>query len=65
MTPALAKAAHTHKGTLLQCGLDELAARAEEIHREARDSRTALSGSILEQVQFSLAMLLAHRGDAQ
>ena len=62
---ALARATHTLKGTLLQCGLDELAAQAEEIHHEARDSRMSLSGSLLEQVQFSLAMLVAHRGDAQ
>jgi len=33
---ALGRAAHTIKGTLLQCGLFEEAGRAEEIHRGAR-----------------------------
>ena len=37
--PALGRAAHTLKGTLLQCGLNELAALAEQIHRGTRNDQ--------------------------
>ncbi|WP_319587380.1 PAS domain S-box protein [uncultured Desulfobulbus sp.] len=36
--PTLGRAAHSLKGTLLQCGLDELAAIAEEIYAHAKDA---------------------------
>ncbi len=37
--PAMGRAAHTLKGTLLQCGLFDLANKAEEIHHGARNNR--------------------------
>lgn len=60
--PALARAAHTLRGTLLQCGLDELAEEAETIHLGIRDSSGLPYDSLLERVRSSLAMLVAGEG---
>jgi hypothetical protein len=50
--------AHTLKGTLLQCGLDGLAAKAEEIHNGAKNSHTGSSAGILKQIQAGVKKLM-------
>ncbi len=54
----LGRAAHTLKGTLLQCGLDHLAVKAEEIHHGTRSNSDLPYEQILEQLHSSLAALL-------
>jgi len=56
--PALGRAAHTLKGTLLQCGLDELAAKAEEIDLGARTHSNLNHEWLLEQLSSRLAGLV-------
>ncbi len=54
----LGRAAHTLKGTLLQCGLNELAARAEEIHQESKNTGSKIHVSRLEYLGNELAGLV-------
>ena len=56
--PALGRAMHTLKGTLLQCGLSELAVKAEEMHQSTRSSGAVAYAEILQQLQMDLASLL-------
>jgi PAS domain S-box-containing protein len=56
--PALGRAAHTLKGTLLQCGLHDLAAKAEEIHQGTRVSGAGAYAEILQQLQMGLTSLV-------
>ncbi len=53
----LGRAAHTLKGTLLQCGLTELAQKAEEIHKGTVNSTALPYHTILQQLQRSLESL--------
>jgi CheY-like chemotaxis protein len=53
----LGRAAHTLKGTLLQCGLNDLAAKAEEIHLGVRNNEKLPYGDLLAALQESLAGL--------
>ena len=52
---ALGRAAHTLKGTLLQCGLDELAAKADEMHQGDKNNGTPPYAVLLEQLKGRLA----------
>ncbi|MFH0783595.1 MAG: ATP-binding protein [Pseudomonadota bacterium] len=54
----LGRAAHTLKGTLLQCGLNELAAKAEEIHMGTLGSSPVLYAEILEYLRMNVTNLL-------
>jgi CheY-like chemotaxis protein len=56
--PELSRAAHTLKGTLLQCGLRELAAKAEELHNSQRNNRTVPYAEILKQLHIGVTDLL-------
>ena len=56
--PELGRFAHTLKGTLLQCGLNELAAKAEEIHLGTRTNSDLSHERLLEQLNSSLAGLV-------
>ena len=58
---SLARAAHTLKGTLLQCGLDQLAEQAENIHQLALNHGDS-QYSVLDQLGLALEKLL--RGEA-
>ena len=60
--PALGRAVHTLKGTLLQCGLDALAAKAEEIHQGIRVSGAVSYAEILQHLQLGVTSLLAEGG---
>ena len=60
----LGRAAHTLKGTLLQCGLNELAARAEEIHRESKNAGSKPCASSLEHLGNELAGLVGSNGQS-
>jgi PAS domain S-box-containing protein len=60
--PALSRAAHTLKGTLLQCGLNDLAVLAEDIHHGARDNRELPYDEILDFLRGNLAGLLDESG---
>jgi two-component system, sensor histidine kinase len=53
----LGRAAHTLKGTLLQCGLNDLAAKAEEIHHGVHNNDKLPYGGLLAALQESLADL--------
>ena len=53
----LSRAAHTLKGTLLQCGLNQLAAKAEEIHQGSKSREKLSYTSILEHLSNDLAAL--------
>lgn len=53
----LGRAAHTLKGTLLQCGLSELAAKAEEIHQGVRNHDALPYSDLLARLQESLGGL--------
>jgi signal transduction histidine kinase/DNA-binding response OmpR family regulator len=61
---ALGRAAHTLKGTLLQCGLNELAAKAEEIHRECKGTGSKPHASRLEHLGNELAGLIGSNGQS-
>lgn len=54
----LGRTAHTLKGTLLQCGLKELAGKAEEIHKGVRNNETLPYAHLLERLKNELAELL-------
>ena len=56
--PALGRAVHTLKGTLLQCGLNSLATKAEEIHQGIRGNGVVAYAEILQQLQIGLTSLL-------
>ncbi len=56
--PALAKVAHTLKGTLLQLGLDHLAAIAEKIDHGIRTGSELPYATLLDTLQTPLAELL-------
>ena len=53
----LGRAAHTLKGTLLQCGLTELAAKAEEIHQGIRNSSNLPYAKLFKFLKDKLAGL--------
>jgi len=53
----LGRAAHTLKGTLLQCGLPELAAMAEEIDQESKNTGSRAHASLLQRLSNELAGL--------
>jgi CheY-like chemotaxis protein len=55
---ALANAAHSLKGTLLQCGLARLAARAEEIDRGSRAHLVRPYGELLAELEAGLSALI-------
>jgi HPt (histidine-containing phosphotransfer) domain-containing protein len=54
----LGRAVHTLKGTLLQCGLQELAAKAEEIHQGIRNNSTLSYETIFKYLNAELESLL-------
>jgi signal transduction histidine kinase/DNA-binding response OmpR family regulator len=56
--PELGRAAHTLKGTLLQCGLNELAAEAEKIHKGTLSKSDLPYKSYLKHVHAGLAELI-------
>ena len=58
--PALARAAHTLKGTLLQCGLNELAAKADAMQQGNKDNGALPYASLLEQLKDRLAELVGN-----
>ena len=61
---SLARAAHTLKGTLVQCGLHDLAEQAEALHRVARTGTDLSCGSsLLEQLRERLAGLIEQEQD--
>ena len=55
----LGRAAHTLKGTLLQCGLEELAAKAEEIHHGTRKGSEVDYPALVDHLEEGLAVLIA------
>ncbi len=55
---ALARCAHTLKGTLLQCGLDHWADKAQEIHDGAKQGRDLPFAERLEALKQGLSDLL-------
>jgi len=55
----LGRATHTLKGTLLQCGLDELAVQAEEIHTHAKDGLAFSYAEGLTAIKTRLSDLVA------
>jgi HPt (histidine-containing phosphotransfer) domain-containing protein len=58
----LGRAAHTLKGTLLQCGLEELAEKAETIHSSIKNNDAAPHAEILHFLEMSLQNLLNKEG---
>ncbi len=56
--PELGRATHTLKGTLLQCGLNELAATAEEIHQGIRKSSDLPYARLLATLKEKVSGLL-------
>ena len=57
-TAAVGRFAHTLKGTLLQCGLGELAEMAEEIHQAAHTGKTIAYQEIIDNLSTSLQGLM-------
>jgi len=55
--PVLTAAAHTLKGTLLQCGLTELAEKAEKICCSSRSKTASSCDILLQQLHFQLQLL--------
>lgn len=53
----MGSAAHTLKGTLLQCGLPELAAKAEAIEHGGRNHSTLPYTQLLDSLQMDLEEL--------
>ncbi len=53
----LGRAAHTLKGTLLQCGMEELAAKAEEIHHGIRKGSELDYPALFDHLKEELATL--------
>jgi two-component system, sensor histidine kinase len=58
---ALGRAAHTLKGTLLQCGLMELAEKAEMIHSSIKNNTAAPHAEILHFLEICLQNLLKRK----
>jgi two-component system, sensor histidine kinase len=56
----LGRAAHTLKGTLLQCGLIELAAKAEEVHQGSKNNGAPPCAVLLGQLQDRLGELVGN-----
>ena len=56
--PALGRAVHTLKGTLLQCGLHALAGMAKEIHFGIRKNRNLPYAKLFSALEKSLIGLL-------
>jgi len=63
--PTLGRAAHTLKGTLLQCGFKYLADMAEEIHHGCKQHSALPYADLLEALQAGLAGLLNRTDDAE
>jgi|GEM_PF-973133 len=59
----LSRAAHTLKGTLLQCGLNDLANKAEEIHLGLRTKRDVPYAELLKTLKNNLFGLLGSKAD--
>lgn len=57
--PTLGLAAHTLKGTLLQCGLADLAAKADALHQGARTPTPSSCAQLLDELQGDLSGYLA------
>ena len=57
-TSTLARSCHTLKGTLLQCGLEEWADKAQAIYNGARENRDLPYAQLLEDLRTGLAPLL-------
>ncbi len=60
--PTLTAAAHTLKGTLLQCGLTELAEKAEKICCSSRSNTSSSCATLLRQLHFQLQLLTDNEG---
>jgi len=60
---ALGRAAHTLKGTLLQCGLAEWAEKAQEVHSGVKDHRDLPYFEMMETLKRGLVDLLNKEGD--
>jgi signal transduction histidine kinase/CheY-like chemotaxis protein len=60
--PTLTAAAHTLKGTLLQCGLTELAEKAEKISCSSRSNTSRSCDTLLRQLHFQLQLLTDNEG---
>ena len=60
--PALGLAAHALKGTLLQCGLQELAAMAEEIHQGTKSNNNQAQRYLLKNLKIQLVGLIGTTG---
>lgn len=58
---ALSRAAHTLKGTLLQCGLNDLADKAEEIHLGLRNECDLAYADILNTLESNLFGILGSK----
>jgi CheY-like chemotaxis protein len=56
--PTLIRAAHTLKGTLLQCGLADWAERAQQIHDGAKDQREMPLAEMLAAIRQGMRQLL-------
>ena len=57
----LIRAAHTLKGTLLQCGLSGWAGKAEEICNGARDNRDLPYADLLQTLEHGMGLLLGEQ----
>ena len=57
---ALTASAHALKGTLLQCGLAELADKAEEVCCSSRGANFQNCETLLLQLQYHLQLLTDH-----
>jgi HPt (histidine-containing phosphotransfer) domain-containing protein len=55
----LGRAAHTLKGTLLQCGFDHLAQKSQVIHTGIRDQAELDYATLISELEQELAPLLA------
>ena len=62
---ALGRAAHTLKGTLLQCGLTVWAEKAEEIHTDTRNNQDAPFSDHLESLKNSVLAFLEDQKEEQ
>jgi len=56
--PTLIRAAHTLKGTLLQCGLADWAERAQQLHDGAKDQRELPLAEMLAAIRQGMRQLL-------
>jgi HPt (histidine-containing phosphotransfer) domain-containing protein len=60
--PGLIRAAHTLKGTLLQCGLDEWAGKAQAIYRGGKGNQDLPYADLLQALEQGLSRLLPAQG---